>query len=241
MTISLEISNDDILTQVKISQMIPSINERILLMRIIEDEANRAGIKLTISELQEAADEFRKSTGLPGAKSTEAWLKMHQLSLDEFEAMIRLQLLKTKLQEMVLGDKVESYFYQHQLDFDQVVLFEVVLKSQELATELYYAVREGELRFQDIASKYTEELESKYQGGYRGCIRRKDISPELSSVFSVTNPPQTIKPITTKNGCHLLWIEDLIRAELNQEIREEIQDQLFLEFLREKAMMLVSN
>jgi parvulin-like peptidyl-prolyl isomerase len=240
MAISLEINSEDILTQVKISQMVPSISEKILLMRIIEDEAEQAGIKLAVSELQEAADDFRKKNGLTGLKNTEIWLKLNQLSLDEFEAMIRLQLLKGKLQEVVLGDKVESYFYQHQLDFDQVVLSEVVLKNHELATELYYAVREGELKFHDIASKYAEDKESRYKGGYLGRIRRKDISPELSSVFSVNNPPQTVKPITTGNGCHLLWIEDLIKAELDHEIREEIQDQLFMEFLREKAAIILS-
>jgi parvulin-like peptidyl-prolyl isomerase len=240
MAISLEINSEDILTQVKISQMVPSISEKILLMRIIEDEAEQAGIKLAVSELQEAADDFRTRNGLIGVKNTETWLNLNQLSLDEFEAMIRLQLLKRKLQEVVLGDKVESYFYQHQLDFDQVVLSEVVLKSQELATEMYYAVREGELRFHEIVSKYAEDRESKYKGGYLGRIRRKDISSELSSVFSVTNPPQTIKPITMDNGCHLFWIEDLIKAELDQEIREEIQEQLFMEFLREKAATIVS-
>jgi parvulin-like peptidyl-prolyl isomerase len=241
MAISLEISSEDILTQVKIESMVPSISEKIILRRIIEDEAAQAGIIATVDDLQTAADDFRIKNGLTSSKRTEIWLKLNQLSLDEFEAMIRFQLLSNSLKKNVLGNKVESYFYQNQMDFDKAVLYEVVLKNQELATELYYAVREGEIRFQDAASKYIEDEELKYSGGYLGGIRRKDISPELLSVFSVANPPQVAKPITTAKGHHLIWVESLMKAELNPETFEEIQEQLFMKFLAEKATSLLSN
>jgi parvulin-like peptidyl-prolyl isomerase len=135
-----------------------------------------------------------------------------------------------------LNDKVEKYFYQHQLDFDSVALYEVVLKNKELADELFYAVREGEQKFQDIAAKYIEDIELKRKGGYLGKIRRKDLNPSLLLVFSVGNPPQVIKPITTGKGYHLLWVDELLKAELNQAIYEEIQTQLFAEFMRDKVI-----
>jgi hypothetical protein len=87
-------------------------------------------------------------------KNTQMWLDLHQLSLDNFETIIELQLLSNKLKEVVLSERVEKYFYQHQLDFDRVVLYEVILKDKELATELCYAVREGEIKFHDVATKY---------------------------------------------------------------------------------------
>mgnify|MGYP003536407249 FL=1 len=147
MSIDLEISNEDILEQLKLSQMMPAIREQILVQRIVEDEAERAGIQSEVSELQAAADRFRAQNKLTSAKNTQMWLDLHQLSLDDFETIIELQLLGNKLKEVVLGDRVEKYFYQHQLDFDRVVLYEVILKDKELATELYYAVREGEIKF----------------------------------------------------------------------------------------------
>jgi parvulin-like peptidyl-prolyl isomerase len=167
-------------------------------------------------------------------KNTQRWLDLHQLSLDDFETIIELQLLSNKLKEVVLSDRVEKYFYQHQLDFDRVVLYEVIIKDKELATELYYAVREGEIRFQDVATKYIEDVELKRKGGYLGQIRRKDLNPELLSVFSATNPPQIIKPLTTSKGYHLLWIDEIIKSELDPSVYKEIQTQLFIEFLRDK-------
>ena len=167
-------------------------------------------------------------------KNTQMWLNLHQLSLNDFETIIELQLLSNKLKEVVLGDRVEKYFYQHQLDFDRVVLYEVILKDKELATELYYAVREGEIKFHDVATKYIEDVDLKHKGGYLGQIRRKDLNPELLSVFSTANPPQVIKPITTAKGYHLLWIDEIIKAELDPAVYKEIQTQSFIEFLRDK-------
>ena len=234
MSIDLEISNEDILEQLKLSQMMPAIREQILVQRIVEDEAERAGIQLEVSELQAAADLFRAQNKLTSAKNTQMWLDLHQLSLDDFETIIELQLLGNKLKEVVLGDRVEKYFYQHQLDFDRVVLYEVILKDKELATELYYAVREGEIKFHDVATKYIEDVDLKHKGGYLGQIRRKDLNPELLSVFSTANPPQVIKPITTAKGYHLLWIDEIIKAELDPAVYKEIQTQSFIEFLRDK-------
>jgi parvulin-like peptidyl-prolyl isomerase len=238
MEIDLEITNEDILNQLKISQMLPSIKEQILMTRIVKDEAEQACIKVEISELQEAADSFRLKHRLTSAKNTQKWLDIHQLSLDDFESIIHFQLTSDRLKEKILTDEVEKYFYQNKLDFDRVALCEVILQNQELATELYYAVREGEIKFHDVASKYIEDVDMKRKGGYLGRIQRKALNPELLSVFSTPNPPQVIKPITTAKGHHLLWIDEVISAELTVEIRQELEDKLFIEFLQERMHQL---
>jgi parvulin-like peptidyl-prolyl isomerase len=238
MSIDTNITTADILEQLKISRKIPEIVEQILTRRIVIAEANRLGIKVEILELQEAADLFRVKNRLISARITEKWLEINQLSLDEFETIIHLELLSDKLKQIVLTDKVEQYFYQHQLDFDRVVISEVILANKELATELYYAIREGEISFQDVAIKYITDPELKRKGGYLGQIKRKDLNAGLRSIFSVTTYPQVIKPIATAQGFHLIWLEEKIEATLEPDIYQEIQSQLFTEFLREKAMNL---
>lgn len=235
MAISTEISDADILEQVKISRKMPEITEQIIMNRIIKEEAEKANLKVDVKELQEAADDFRARNKLIRAKSTQIWLAMNHLSLDEFENIIRLELLSSKLKDLLILDKVEEYFYQHQLDFDKVVLYEVVLENKELATELYYSVREGELKFQDIASKYIKDVELRRKGGYLGSVVRKDLDIALLSVFSITSFPQIIKPISTALGFHLIWIEEMIKATLDEKVQNEIKTQLFNEFLISKA------
>jgi parvulin-like peptidyl-prolyl isomerase len=236
MAISTEISDADILEQVKASLKMPEITEQIIMNRIIQEEAEKAGITVEVKELQEAADDFRARHQLIRARSTQIWLTMNRLSLDEFEGIIRLELLSNKLRDFVVSDKkVEEYFYQHQLNFDRVALYEVVLQDKELATELYYSLREGEIKFHDVANQYIKDIELRQKGGYLGQISRKDLNPELLSVFATPHPPQVIKPITTAKGHHLLWIDEVIPAELTREIQQELEDKLFLEFLLGRA------
>ncbi len=234
MTINTEISNEDILEQIKLSCQVPELTEQIVVRRIIQEEAEKAEIKLGVSELQAAADDFRAKNGLTSAKSTQMWLSINQLSLDEFEGIIRLELLSKKLKEVVISEQVEKYFYQHQLEFDRVALSEVILENKELAMELYYVVREGEMRFQDIAGQYIKDVDLRRKGGYLGERQRKDLSPEMFSVFSAANPPQVIKPIASAQGFRLLWVEEIIKAELDEKMYGEIQNQLFEEYLRNK-------
>jgi parvulin-like peptidyl-prolyl isomerase len=236
MSIDTNITTEDILEQLKISRKIPEVIEQIFTRRIVKAEAEKLGIKVEIPELQEAADLFRAKNRLISARITEKWLEINQLSLDEFETIIHLELLSDKLKQVVLTDKVEQYFYQHQLDFDRVAISEVVLTNKELATELYYAIREGEIGFQEVASKYITDPELKRKGGYLGQIKRKDLNTGLRSVFSVTTYPQIVKPIATAQGFHLIWLEEKIGATLDPDIYQEIQSQLFTEFLRDKIM-----
>lgn len=238
MLIDLNITTEDILEQLKISRKIPEILEQILTRRIVRAEANNIGVKVEIPELQDAADLFRANNRLISAKITERWLEINQLSLDEFETIIHLELLSDKLKQAVLVDKVEQHFYQHQLDFDRVAMYEVIIDDKELATELYYSIREGEIKFSDVAAKYIKDPELKRKGGYLGQIGRKDLSLGLRSIFSVTSYPQVIKPIATARGFHLIWVEEIIKATLDEVTYQEIQSQLFKEFLSERMMNL---
>jgi parvulin-like peptidyl-prolyl isomerase len=212
----------------------PEITEQIIMNRIIQKEAEKADIKVEVKELQEAADDFRARNNLIRAKSTQMWLAMNHLSLDEFENIIRLELLSNKLRDLVVSDKVEEYFYQHQLDFDRAVLYEVVIESRELASELYYAIREQEVTFQFIANKYIRDIELKRKSGYLGAIERKDLNREFLSVFSINESPKIIKPITTSIGTHLILVEAIIKAKLDQDIQQRIKSYLFTEYLKVK-------
>lgn len=92
--------------------------------------------------------------------------------------------------------------------------------------EMYYSIREGEIKFSEVASKYIKDSALKYQGGYRGQIKRKDLNPELRSIFSITAYPQIVKPIAAAQGFHLIWVETIIKIMPEPDIYQEIQDRL---------------
>ncbi|GET36125.1 peptidylprolyl isomerase [Microseira wollei] len=231
---ALAITNEDILHQVKLSCKIPEIIEQIIARKAIENAAAEAGIKVETEELQKAADQMRFMNQLLNANDTWAWLEKHHLSLDDFEEIVYTTLLAGKLSQHLFADKVEPYFFQQQLDYAGVVMYEVVLDDEDLALELFYAVKEGEMSFYDVARQYIQDVELRRKGGYLGVVRRKDLKAEISAAVFAAKPPQLLKPIVTARGLHLILVEELIQPELNEKLRTNIISNLFSQWLNQQ-------
>ena len=228
------ITNEDILHEVKLSCKIPQIIEQIITRKVIEKTAAEAGIKVETEELQKAADQMRLMNQLLNADDTWAWLEKHHLSLDDFEEIVNTTLLANKLAQHLFGDKVEPYFFQHQLDYAGVVMYEVVLDDEDLAIELFYSIKEGEMSFHDLARQYIQDVELRRKGGYLGMVRRKDLKAEISAAVFAAKPPQLLKPIVTAKGVHLILVEEIVQLQLDNKLRYQIMSDLFSEWIKQK-------
>ena len=228
----ITISCEEILHQIKLSCQIPSIVESILTRKIIARAAEEAGIKAEPEELQQGADSLRLMSNLRSAESTWLWLQKHSLSLDDFEELVYTNIISSKLAKHLFADKVEPFFVEHQLDYAQVVMYEVVLDDEDLAMELFYALGEGEINFHEVAHQYIQDTELRRRGGYLGTLARTALKPEISAAVFAVTPPQIIKPILTSIGAHLILVEELIQPQLNNMLRQKILSDLFSEWLK---------
>lgn len=228
------ISSEEILQYVKLTRQIPAIAQGILAQRAISTAAAAAGVTVTSEELQQAADGLRLIYNLRRTDETHQWLRKHSLSLDEFEAIAYQTVMGTKMGQQLFADKVEPFFAEHQLDYTEVNLYEVVLDDEDLAMELFYALKEGEMTFFDIAQHYSQDPESRRVGGFRGGLRRADLKPEVSAAVFAASPPQLLQPITSAKGIHLIQVESLIQPELTAVLRTRILSDLFSEWLKQQ-------
>lgn len=239
----LTVSPEDILDHIKLSCQIPSVLEAIATRKIVEDEAKKAGIEIGLEELQQAADNLRLANQLIKAEDTWTWLEKYHLSLDDFEAIAETNLLSAKLANHLFASKVEPFFYAHQLDYVGAVTYEVVLDDEDLALELFYALQEGEISFQEIARQYIENIEIRRAGGYQGIRLRKDFRPEIAAAVFSASPPQILKPITTPKGVHIIAVEEIIKPQLDEQRRLQIMGELFANWLKTQiaTMEIVTN
>ncbi len=234
MSQAITITSEDILYQVKLSCQIPSIIEEIITRKIVESAAAESDIKVEIEELQKAADQFRLINKLRSADETRTWLQKYSLSLDDFEEFICTNLIAEKLINHLFADKIEPYFFDHQLDYAGVVMYEVVLDDEDLAMELFYAIQEGEMSFYDVAHQYIQDMELRRKGGYRGIVPRKELNPEFSAAVFTATPPHVLKPIVTAKGVHLISVEEIIQSQLDDKLRYQILSGLFSEWLKQE-------
>ncbi|AOY78891.1 peptidylprolyl isomerase [Moorena producens JHB] len=230
----ITITKEDIWHQVKLSGNIPDLVEEIVTRKVVKDAVDEAGINIEVEELQKVADQMRLMNNLSSADETWAWLEQRGMSLDDFEEVVYDTVSSGKLSAHLFADKVESYFYENQLDYAGVVMYEVVLDDQDLALELFYEIQEGDVSFYDVAHDYSQEQELRRKLGYRGIMYRKDLKPEISAAVFAANPPEVLKPIVTAQGVHLLLVEEIVQGELDEQLRYQIMSDLFSGWLKQQ-------
>ncbi|WP_016950444.1 peptidylprolyl isomerase [Anabaena sp. PCC 7108] len=232
------VSPEDILYHIKISCQIPNLLEAIATRKIIADTAVKEGIQIEIEELQQAADSLRLANKLIKAEETWAWLEKYHLSLDNFEEIAHANLLSAKLATHLFADKVEPFFYAHQLDYTGAATYEVILDDEDIALEIFYALQEGEITFQEIARQYVSNPEIRRAGGYQGIRQRSDFRPEIAAAVFAANPPQILKPIITPKGAHIVMVEEIIKPQLNEQTRLKIMGDLFTNWVQQQITTL---
>ncbi|WP_414549674.1 peptidylprolyl isomerase [Anabaena sp. CCY 0017] len=227
----LNISASDIIRSLKLSSQVPGLVEAIASQKIIQEAAQKAGISVTPEEVQQEGDNLRLTKKLVKAQDTLAWLEKHHLSVDDFDELVRNQVLTQKLADYLFASQVEKFFYQHQVDYVTAITYEVIFDDRDLALELFYAVEEGEITFPEIARLYIQDPELKCNYGYQGRRHRKDFRPEIAAPVFATTPPQILKPIQIQKKVHLIWVEEIFQPQLDEQLRQKIITELFSEWL----------
>lgn len=239
MSQELVISTSDIIQSIKLSCQIPSVLQAIASQKIIAQAAQELGIQVSDDELQQEGDNLRMAYKLVKAKDTWNWLKTHELSMDDFEKLLYNRILSRKLASHLFSGEVEKFFYQNQLNYAGAVTYEVVLENRDLALELYYAVQEGEITFGEIAREYIQDPELRRAGGYQGLRYRNAFRPEIAApVFAVSRAPCIIKPISTAKETYLIWVEEILQPELNEQLCQKIITELFSYWLQQQISSL---
>lgn len=225
------ISPDEVISFLKKTLQYQEARLGVLQQSVVNRAAAARGIEVNPQEIQVEADLQRRERRLEKAADTFAWLSEQQITPEEWEAGIRDRLLVEKLKRELFGHDVESYFVQNRLDFDQVVLYQIVVPYEQLANELFYQIEESEISFFEAAHLYDLNATRRQQCGYEGTLYRWSLRPEIAAVVFAATPGQIIHPIQTEQGFHLLRVEEFIVAQLTPETEQEILQRLFQDWL----------
>lgn len=225
------ISPDELVSFLKKNLQYQEARLGVLQQSIVNRAAAARGIEVDPQEIQAEADRQRRERRLERAADTFAWLSDQQITAEEWEAGIRDRLLTQKLMESLFGNEVESYFAQNRLDFDQVLLYQIIVPYEQLANELFYQIEESEISFFEAAHLYDIDPNRRQYCGYEGKLYRWSLRPEIAAVVFAATPGQIIHPVQTEQGFHLLRVEEFISANLTPETRQEILQRLFREWL----------
>ncbi|MBE9005389.1 peptidylprolyl isomerase [Fortiea sp. LEGE XX443] len=225
------ISPREVITYLKNNLQIKELCNNILYQKIINKAAEERNIQITPEEIQIEAERLRYEKRLVKASDTLAWLADHLISSEDWEAGIRDSLLSKKLAEVLFGQQVEKYFWENKLNYDQVLLYQIVLPYQNFAQEIYYQIEEGELSFYEAAHIYDIDEIRRNRCGYEGKFYRWSFEPDIAAVIFNAQLKELLGPMTIKQTSYIFMVEDFIPAELTPERYQEILNKMFQEWL----------
>lgn len=214
---------------------------QIIHQQIIQEAAQKANLVVTPQEIQSEADRFRLKMRLEKAAETLAWLKDQMISADDWENGIHDQLLSEKLARHLFAKEAEQHFAQNRLDFEQVLLYQIVIPYEKLAQELFYQIEEEEISFYQAAHYYDLDEKRRHQCGYEGKLYRWNILPEISAAIFASTQGQIVGPIKTELGYHIIKVEEFIEPQLTPELHQEIIKKMFDKWLEGEVNYLLHN
>jgi parvulin-like peptidyl-prolyl isomerase len=230
-SIESSISSEEILIFLKKNLQFRDICRQVLSQRIIDQAAQARNLIVTPDEIQAEADRLRRDLKLEKSTDTLAWLTEQMITIDDWEGGLYDRLLTQKLQNALFSQDVERFFAQNRLDFEKIVLYQIIVPYAQLAQEIFYQIEEREISFYEAAHLYDIDERRRYQCGYEGKLYRWTLKPEIAAVIFSAKSGQLIQPIQDEQGYHLLIVEEFIPATLDVQTHQEIQQRMFQEWL----------
>jgi ribosomal protein L17 len=231
----ISLQQSDLWQQAKYQRLLPRLIAAATEQQIMTIAAREYNIEISVEELQIAADQLRVDYGLLTAEKTLTWLEQHQLSVEDFEDMAQTRCLAARLKAQVVEAEIAPYFYRHQLDYEQAILYQLNLPKPELAMELFYASQEGEVDFLVLLHQYITDRSVRRNGGYRRVVRRQDLTADLAAQVFAAAAPVILKPIVVGDHVQLIFVVEILKPELDDTTQAEIRERLFDRWLRQRA------
>jgi peptidylprolyl isomerase len=225
------ITTDDFIRSLKLTGQFEGLVEQLVRDRLTVRAAKQLGLAITAEQIQERADDFRRTLGLHRAADTNHYLDALGVSLDEFETFVTDGLYQEKMLEQVCNEQaVQQYFKLNSPRFDSVEVSHIVLDAEGKAREMMSVLADEPEAFAEMAREHSV-AETREQGGVIGKVPRGSLKPDLEArVFNAregellgpfASPDGALHEIFCVNARHPATLDPDTTAEIRRVLREE--------------------
>jgi parvulin-like peptidyl-prolyl isomerase len=183
--------------------------------------------------LEQAVIDFRLARQLIDAESFQEWLANQGINYVTFRKQIASTLKLEQLKSQVTEPNLQEYFIKRKLYLDRVVLSRLVVEEEVLAEELKSQILEDNVKFESLVQEYSV-AEDRIVNGMMGAISRGALPDELRMAIDLAKPGAFIGPLNIEELWYLVRVEKLLPASLDETLKQELEDELFEQWLEEK-------
>lgn len=197
-----------------------------------------AAITLQAEQEKALIRRFMESQGVSSDEELASWLETKQLSFEDLRYFATKGERVKSWQQRRYGEEAELRFLERKLELDRVVYSMLRVSSEELAEELYHRLKEGESEFPELAMSYSQGQE-KSTRGLIGPVPLAAGHPELAAKLRISQPGQLWPPFRVVDVWVVMRFEQLLPAQLDDDMRGRMIEELFQVWFRERVQLLM--
>ena len=199
---------------------------------LIRQLARREGICTAQEDIQRKVDEWRYQHRLERVEDTEAYLAKRGITLQDVAEDAEVRRLEYLLSEKIAEGKVESYFAQHTLEFDEAEICWIFHTNKGVIDEVNLQIREDGADFYAMARRFSQDAHTRSGSGFLGRVRRKQLPKGIAARVFAASPGEIFGPKKVSKGFALYLVQECYPAILNEQIKKEIRKGLFNQWLQ---------
>lgn len=204
----------------EIQQLRLMIVDQMVSMEVIKQEAQRTGVKVSPSLLNQQMKQYKAQFGT--AARFKSFLKSNGLTESSLKSKMADQILPELLMAKVIKvdrsipteKQARAYYDSHRSQFpvnDSVMAARIVLKStgadaKALLEGFAAQVRLKKAPFQALAAQYSEDPRAKRTGGMMPAFRRGDFGADCAKALSGLKAGDLTRVCTDKGGSNLFML-----------------------------------
>lgn len=173
------------------------------------------------AELSLQVQTYLSDLGLHSQLQIQYWMEQEGLGENDLALRSRRHHLWLKVCEKKLGKQLASYFLQRKSALDEVVYTVLPLAEQELCSELFMQLKEGETTFEALLQKLPPQPELGPRG-QQGPVPLSELPDGLAQLLRVSKPGQLWPPKPIQQGWILVRLDASKPAVLDQPLRRRL-------------------
>lgn len=158
---------------------------------------------------------------LSSSTAVQQWMRQEGLGEAELAIRARRHHLWLQVCEQHYGKQLASHFLKRKAELDQVTYTLLPVAEQELCSELYLQLKEGETSFEQLLQQLPPQPELGTRGR-QGPVALSELPEGLAQLLRVSQPGQLWPPKPIQNGWVLLRLEESKPAVLDQRLKRRL-------------------
>jgi parvulin-like peptidyl-prolyl isomerase len=190
---------------------------------------------LSEAELAAQVQVYLADLGLHAPAAVQQWMLQEGVGEAELVTRARRHHLWLQVCEQHFGKKLASYFLQRKKDLDEVTYTVLPIAEQELCSELYMQIKEGEISFEALLQQLPAQPDLGPRGE-QGPVALSELPEGLAQLLRVSQPGQLWPPKPIQQGWILVRLEESKPAILDQQMRRRLLLELGYQLLNQDVI-----